>query len=500
MRFTVLSHAGLEVAGAGVTLVIDPWVVGSAYWRSWWNYPPVSPELVARLRPDFVYLTHIHWDHFHGASLKRFARETPILVPKGHFARMRRDLHALGFRDVRELRHGERVELRRGFALTSYQFYPFLDSAVVVECDGVTLLDANDAKFMGRPLEQILARHPRIDFVFRSHSSANGRQCFDVVDEPERLRDDDSTYLTSFASFVRRSGARYAIPFASNHCFLHADTFPLNHTVKTPFEMERWFRAHGIRRPELRVMLTGDSWDAEEGFSISAETRRWFERREESLRDYRELNRAKLEASAAEEARARLSMRLVERYFEAFFAAVPWPARRWFAGVPLTFVLTAGAERTRVQVDLWRRTVRELPPDEPQPEEPFEIHTSTFVFKRCVALRLFGHLAISKRVRFRTSRRLLPRMKAFELLLALFEVEILPLRNALRPRAVETWALRWRELLLYAAVAKDLALGRPFSQEKYIGAAPFDPADVPAEPTSLDAPAPGPRRAASAHP
>jgi len=64
--------------------VCDPWIVGSTYWRSWWNYPPVSPELLASIKPDYVYLTHIHWDHFHGPSLRRFDRATPVLVPKGH--------------------------------------------------------------------------------------------------------------------------------------------------------------------------------------------------------------------------------------------------------------------------------------------------------------------------------------------------------------------------------------------------------------------------------
>src|SRR5690606_433537 len=68
MEFTVLSHAGLSVSGAGTTLLCDPWLVGSCYWRSWWNYPPPSEELVASLRPDVISLSHIHWDHFHGVS------------------------------------------------------------------------------------------------------------------------------------------------------------------------------------------------------------------------------------------------------------------------------------------------------------------------------------------------------------------------------------------------------------------------------------------------
>ena len=60
VEFTVLSHAGLSVTAKGTTLVTDPWLVGSTYWRAWWNYPPVAPELVDSVHPDFVYLTHNH--------------------------------------------------------------------------------------------------------------------------------------------------------------------------------------------------------------------------------------------------------------------------------------------------------------------------------------------------------------------------------------------------------------------------------------------------------
>jgi UDP-MurNAc hydroxylase len=494
MRFTVLSHAGLEVAGAGKTLVVDPWLVGSAYWRSWWNYPPVAPELVARLRPDFVYLTHIHWDHFHGASLKRFARETPILVPRGHYGRMRRDLEWLGFRDVRELRHGERVELAPRFAITSYQFYPYVDSALAVECEGQTLLDANDAKFMGLPLEQILARHPRIDFVFRSHSSANGRLCYDVLDAPEREPDDDASYISSFASFVRRCGARYAVPFASNHCFLHRDTFDLNPTVKTPLMVEEWFREHRLRFPELKVMLTGDSFDAERGFAISPETRRWFHDRPARLREYRDANAARLEAFYAEEDRAEVSAARAEPYFRRFFAALPWPVRLRFRGRPVDWVLTAGDRRTVLRTDLWRRTVAEVPESALRRDDPLEVHTSALVFLQCCERDLFGHLAISKRVRFRTTRAGLPLLKGLELLLALHECELLPLSSLARARVLETWALRWREVALYASIAKDLARGRPFSQERHIGAAPFDPQE-PLAGFGPDALAPAPARA-----
>src|SRR5690349_4944213 len=81
VKMTILSHARLAIESSGRQLICYPWLIGSCYWRSWWNYPPVEPKLIASLRPDWIYLTHIHWDHFHGASLKLFSRDTPILIP-----------------------------------------------------------------------------------------------------------------------------------------------------------------------------------------------------------------------------------------------------------------------------------------------------------------------------------------------------------------------------------------------------------------------------------
>lgn len=82
MQFRILSHACLEVSTPDTTLLTDPWVVGSAYWRSWWNYPPIPDGLVDTLKPDFIYLTHLHWDHFHGVSLKKLGLDRHILVPR----------------------------------------------------------------------------------------------------------------------------------------------------------------------------------------------------------------------------------------------------------------------------------------------------------------------------------------------------------------------------------------------------------------------------------
>ena len=83
MKFTILSHAGISIEHNGVHLITDPWLVGSCYWRSWWNFPEAQPEILSKIQPDYIYLTHLHWDHFHGPSLQKFFDPgTKIIVPK----------------------------------------------------------------------------------------------------------------------------------------------------------------------------------------------------------------------------------------------------------------------------------------------------------------------------------------------------------------------------------------------------------------------------------
>jgi UDP-MurNAc hydroxylase len=469
MRFQILSHAGLLVECGGKTLLFDPWLVGSTYWRSWWNYPPVPGDVVEGLRADFIYLTHIHWDHFQGVTLRRFPRETRILIPFDTNPRLRRDLESMGFKDIRELRHGESAPMGPDFRLTSYHFHPFTDSAAVVEADGTTLFNANDAKFMGEPLRQILARHRRIDFLFRSHSSANPRLCFDYMDgNAGRAAEASDRYLRHFAAFARAVGARYSIPFASNHCFLHKDVFHFNATVTTPDRVESYCRRRGLPGTEVKVMVAGDSWSSDQGFSIRDAGH--FIRREERLRRYAEAKAPALAAFYALEARTDVSLSLVASWFGGFSRALPWPVRRLYRRRPLAFSVT-GARLRHFVVDLFRGEAREVDALD-DARHPLQIHTSTYVFKQCMLRNLFLHLGISKRVLFRCRASDRKWMALFEWLLNMYETGQLPVRTIIGARFLRAWAPRWREILLYAGILGRMAMGRGFEMEDWLPPAP----------------------------
>lgn len=470
MEFQILSHAGLLVKNKpGTSLICDPWLVGSSYWRSWWNYPPVSKELINSLQPDFIYLTHIHWDHFHGASLKKFRNDIPIIIPKGNYSRIKDDLYYLGYQNIIELKHGETFQLDNDFTITSYQFWVFLDSALLIECEGVKLLNLNDSKHMGLTLKQITRKHRPIDFVFRSHSSANERLSYEIVDEPNAAVDDVERYVKEFAGTVMATGARYAIPFASNHCHLHKDSFHFNRYIQHPLLVEAWFEQHHIQSPVVKVMVSGDSWSPETGFCISDKD--WFTNREQLLNQYLQEQTESLEKFYEQENQATIDKQVVDEYFEKLSAILPFFIRHYFKGISFTYVLSAG-DRTKYiyNINIHNGRVEEIPADAVLDYViyPIQIHTTAFIFLRGIEFKIFSHMCIGKRVFYKVTNAHKKYMEALNLVFNACEYDLLPMRKLFTQRSVESWLMRWREIILYLQFVRDKLVYGRLDFEKYL--------------------------------
>ena len=470
MEFQILSHAGLLVKNKqGKSIICDPWLVGSSYWRSWWNYPPVSPALVNSLQPDFIYLTHIHWDHFHGDSLKKFRSDIPIIVPKGNYTRMKDDLFYLGYSNIIELKHGEPLQLDKDFCITSYQFWLFLDSALLIECDGIKLLNLNDSKHMGLTLKQIIRKHHPIDFVFRSHSSANERLSYEIVDEPHAAVDDLDRYIMEFAQTTKATKATYAIPFASNHCHLHKDSFHFNQYIQHPLLVEEYFKRQQIQSPVLKVMVSGDSWSSETGFHISEKD--WFTNREQLLAEYLQQQTESLEKFYRQENQTNIDKHVVADYFELFSASLPFFIRRYFKRIHFTYVLSAGDKTKYIyDINISNGRVVELPPDTPLDyiNYPIQIHTTAFIFLRGIEFKIFSHMCIGKRVFYKVTAKHKKYMEALNLVFNAYEYDLLPLRRLFTWRSVESWLMRWREIILYMQFVRDMLVHRRLDFEKYL--------------------------------
>ena len=452
MEFRILSHAAMWVRCGGTSVVIDPWLVGSCYWRSWWNFPRAVFDEREMAAVDAVVLSHQHWDHWHGPSLRKLFAGKPVLIPDEPALRSGRDLRAIGFRDVRRVPHGRTVEIG-ALRITLYQFGRYVnDSAIVVEGDGVTLLNANDAKIAGWPLRHLVARHGPIDFAFRSHSSANARVCWRLEGDTGYLVDDHEHYMRSFVQFMDAVQPRYAVPFASNHCHLHDDVFAFNEMIATPLELREHVQRLPPRRWALQVMLPGSHWQqgasGQPGsFDLAPETP--YEDMPATLRAYRAEQAPALERFRQQENAVVVGDALLARFLDFFRAARARPPAP-LGGVKLVLRWPDG-RRQAYAIDLDRATV--APAEDAARAEPGlpMLEMPAIVFRDAVVKNMFGHAGISKRCAFVASNHDdLRRLGAIVTHLDRHELGLYPVSWRYRARLVLAYVRRWRETVVYA--------------------------------------------------
>ena len=442
-----LSHASALVKTTQSTMIMDPWLIGSCYWRSWWNYPPVDRDSVNNLKVDAIYITHVHWDHWHGPSLKKlFSKDTLIITHDEPNKRSIRDLRDIGFKNIKLLKHGETFELG-DIKITPYQFGLFLnDSALVIETPEIKLLNANDCKIAGAALRSIIKRHGPFDFALRSHSSANDRVCY-TLESGDYSFDDKDHYSRSFALFMEAVKPKYAIPFASNHCHLHKDVYSMNNLVNDPFKLESYLNENELLQDvELKIMLSGDSWSSETGFDINMENRKYFENKEKYIAEYRDEVSNKLDSYYNLENRIKPNSRIIEM-FKKQISSIPRILRMRLGKFSYKMVLFNDEGEYHYVVTPKNALIEEC---ESSKDLGATVRIPLKIFLDSVAMNMFHHSSISKRNQyiFQTEQQLLQYEK-FQDLLEYVELEVFPIRVKYIVNVVNAYVRRWREVVVY---------------------------------------------------
>ncbi len=364
MRLTFIGHACLHVETDSGSLIVDPWLVGSVGWRSWWHYPPIGELEPAWLEPDFVYLTHHHPDHFHYPTLRKLDPRASIYVGKFGVDVMRPELQKLGFDRVTELAHGERVQLTPDLEIASYQ-YGFDDTAIVIRSGDVVIADVNDCKIRGRAADQIVEDWGRPTFMLKAFSWAQGYPYCYTADDPADLAlvTRDST-MQDFVDVARHLRPRYAIPFASLVAFLHPETRDLNEHSVTPSELVDYVeKIGGLGDTELVPLDPGSSWTPAGGFEPRPGD--WWTDREARLAEEVARIQPTLDRQAELESTRTLDFRTFADYFESFARAVPYPVRKATLNRPVVFEVPS-SPRPFWAIDFLARRVLQLhaPPDD----------------------------------------------------------------------------------------------------------------------------------------
>jgi UDP-MurNAc hydroxylase len=232
MRLTCTGHAGLLIETRVGSILCDPWR-SPAYFASWFPFPDNSAVDFASMRPDFLYISHLHRDHFDPELLRRdIPRSTPVLLPDYPTDDLRGALEDLGFHSFVTTESGVPLELG-GLrvmitAMSSPADGPIGDSALSVDDGEVRILNQNDAH---PPSPEGLREFGDYDGHLLQYSGAIWYPLvYEYAPRSKSIlaRAKRANGMARARQFIEAVGARHVFPNSGPACFLDPALYELN--------------------------------------------------------------------------------------------------------------------------------------------------------------------------------------------------------------------------------------------------------------------------------
>ena len=237
MRATSLGQAGILIETEQASIVCDPWFL-PAFFGSWFVFPrndQLGDDLMDRIEhADYLYVSHLHGDHFDEPWLAdHIRRDVQVLVPGYPSRELDQRLRALGFINLVRTVDGEETDLGDGLTVaihveTSITDGPGGDSALVVSDGTSRLVNQNDCRTTD--LDK-LAAHGPVDLHWLQYSGAIWYpMVYEMDDDTMRhlVNAKVDSQITRAMRYVESISARAIVPSAGPPCFLDDALFHLN--------------------------------------------------------------------------------------------------------------------------------------------------------------------------------------------------------------------------------------------------------------------------------
>ena len=211
MKLKYIDNACVVVECSGKRVLCDPWLSDGIYYGSWFHYPPLTVSAKDFADVDYIYISHIHPDHFDPVTLAEMSKDIPILILDFADKFVLHGLQNLGFKVIYEVGHGQKFTLAPGFTIEilaadncdpeicgrffncsipePYTKTKQIDSLAVFQGEDGVLVNTNDCPY---PLAKsvcahILNEYGHVDLLLVGYRSAGPfPQCFDNFTPEEK--------------------------------------------------------------------------------------------------------------------------------------------------------------------------------------------------------------------------------------------------------------------------------------------------------------------------
>jgi UDP-MurNAc hydroxylase len=243
MKIKYIKSACVAVESNGVKILTDPWLVDGEYYGSWCHYPPLEIDKEYFNNIDYIYISHIHPDHFSKKTFEILNKTIPVLIHQYASPFLKMNIERLGFKVI-ELPHNQKTELKNGITidiLVADNCNPELcakfmgcgivetkfkstqiDSLSVISDGNNSILNVNDCPYelAEESIEVVLNKYNKIDFLLVGYGGAGPYpQCF-VLSDDEREKAEESKilqFLSQGEKYISLVNPDFYMPFAGTY-------------------------------------------------------------------------------------------------------------------------------------------------------------------------------------------------------------------------------------------------------------------------------------------
>jgi len=225
MKLTYFYSATVSIQTDDLLIVCDPWFTQGAYDGSWFHFPrkidnPI--EDIGGEKVDYIYISHIHPDHYDPKFLHSFLLKYPsvkIIISDFNVNVLAREMDKdnIPFEIVSEIKYRD----------TSIKLFPChshkydIDSALVIKDDKTVIANLNDNPYNEEQLNRIKEYAGIIDVALLPYAGAGPfpQTYYETTNTflQEKMKEKEKRFIDEYLDFKNYLKPKKSLPFAGSY-------------------------------------------------------------------------------------------------------------------------------------------------------------------------------------------------------------------------------------------------------------------------------------------
>ena len=169
-KIKYITHACLDIELNNLKILTDPWLNGPSWGGNIWHFPKNKIEIEKIKRPDYIYFSHGHDDHFHNPTISKmpevWKKKCTVITPDFGEIWWNNEIKSAGFKNVIFLKNGEIFKANKE---TTFKVYindcGDTDSSLLIEHKDKKIFLQTD-NIMSSKAAKKIAKENKIDIAF----------------------------------------------------------------------------------------------------------------------------------------------------------------------------------------------------------------------------------------------------------------------------------------------------------------------------------------------